>query len=299
MSNVRTESSALRGPMLIVISALFCSTSGTCQVLAPPEATPYVVGALRMGVAGLALLAWCAYKGILPRAGTWPLKNLVGGLAGLLFCQIFFFQGMKLAGVAMGAVVTLGSSPLFAALLSWIFLGERPIKAWYPATVLGLAGLMLSNLAGADAGAGFWRLMPSLAAGLGYAAYLVASKPLTQINPPETVMMLIALGTGICLIPAYFIYPVAWVVTPHGLVVSAYLGLMTMAIPFTMFLTGLKTTPTSTASTLGLVEPLGASILGFVFLKEPINIYTFSGLVCIFAAAFILIVASGRAPTFR
>ena len=65
------------GPLLILAGALCFSTTGFVQALAPEGATPYVIGALRMAVGGIALLIWCALKGLLPRRKNWPLRYLL------------------------------------------------------------------------------------------------------------------------------------------------------------------------------------------------------------------------------
>ena len=132
-----------RGPLLILLGALCFSTTGTVQALSPEGATPYVIGALRMLVGGLALLLWCAFQGELPRFWRWPMRCVVPSTLALLGFQFFFFRGVLEAGVAVGTVVAIGFSPIVVALLGLIFLREKPAKAWYPATGLALIGLIL------------------------------------------------------------------------------------------------------------------------------------------------------------
>lgn len=89
-----------KGPLLILLGALCFSTTGTVQALSPEGATPYVIGALRMLVGGLALLLWCAFRGELPRFWRWPMRCVVPSTLALLGFQFFFFRGVLEAGVA-------------------------------------------------------------------------------------------------------------------------------------------------------------------------------------------------------
>ena len=172
-----------RGPLLILLGALCFSTTGTVQALSPEGATPYVIGALRMLVGGLALLLWCAFRGDLPRFWHWPMRCVVPSTLALLGFQFFFFRGVLEAGVAVGTVVAIGFSPIVVALLGLIFLHEKPAKAWYPATGLALIGLILLN-ADAVGGASFAGMAFPLLAGFSYACYFVFSKPLARNASP-------------------------------------------------------------------------------------------------------------------
>ena len=65
------------GPLLILAGALCFSTTGFVQALAPEGATPYVIGALRMAVGGIALLS------------SYGLHEISGSESGELFITLF------------------------------------------------------------------------------------------------------------------------------------------------------------------------------------------------------------------
>lgn len=280
------------GPLLVLLGALCFSTTGTVQALAPAGATPYVIGALRMLGGGLALLLWCVWKGTLPQKGTWPLRHVLPGLLALLGFQFLFFKGVMVAGVAVGTVVAIGFSPIVVAVLGFWLLGEKPSPLWYPATALALAGLALLN-AGSAGNADLSGILLPLGAGFSYACYFVSSKPLARHNPPETVMMVLCLGSGICMLPVFWIYPTAWLVSGMGMLVALHLGVITTAVAFSLTLAGLKITPAATASTLSLGEPLAAACLGIFFLNETLTLSAGAGIALIFLSV-LLLVAFGR-----
>lgn len=282
---------SLRGPFLVLAGALCFSGSGFLQAVAPEGATPMVLTALRMLVGSAALYVWCCARGKRPGIRGWELKPLILSSLSLLFCQVFFFQGLKLVGVAAGTVASIGVMPIAAALLGWIILKERPAKAWYPATALAIAGLVMLN-SGMGGEADLRYIAFPLATGFGYAAYLVFSKPLLEKHEPEAVMVYLCLVSGVCIMPALAFFPTAWIVTPQGLLVTLGLGIVTSAMAFSFLLAGLRITPTPTASTLALAEPLCAALLGLLCLGETLTPVSGIGLACMLGSILLLIFLS-------
>ena len=232
------------GPLCIILGALCFSTTGTVQALAPDGSHPLGIGALRMQIGALALWAWCACRHSLP-AGLrhWQLRWLIPATLGLLGFQVFFFWGVQQAGVAVGTVTAIGFSPVMAAILARIILGERPARIWYPATGLALAGLVLLNLGSSQDTSTAALLLPLLA-GACYGAYFVFSKPLGRTHAPEHIMLLLCAGSGLLLLPVHFCTPSLWLLHPQGMGMALYLGVVTAALAFSLTLAGLRRTPT-------------------------------------------------------
>lgn len=285
---------ATRGALLVLLGALCFSTSGTAQAFAPEGATPYVIGALRMQVAALALLVWCALRGRLPHLANWPLRWMLPAALGLVAFQIFFFKGVQLAGVAVGTVVAIGFSPLVAALLAWAVLGERPALLWYPSTALALAGLICLNL-GDGTAADWQRLVLPLAAGAGYACYFVFSKPLGVRFAPDSVMLVLCGLSGVLLLPALLLFPVDWLVSTAGACTALYLGVVTSALAFSLTTAGLARTPAATAATLALAEPLAAACWGIFLLGEDVTLTDCCGIGLLVLGVALLAFARPRA----
>ncbi len=286
-----------RGPLFILAGALCFSTTGFAQALAPEGATPYVIGGIRMLGGGLALLLWCALRGLLPRRGGWPpdlvLKRVIPAALALVGFQICFFRGVQEAGVAVGTVAAIGFSPVVVAVLGFLLLGEKPAKIWYLSTVLAVSGLVLLNWRNGGSGGDVSALVLPLAAGFCYACYYVFSKPLGQKHPPETVMMVLCLVSGICLLPVFFVHPTAWMLSLPGALVALHLGVTTTALAFSLTLAGLRDTPAAAAATLGLGEPLGAACLGIFFLHESVGVPALAGMALLLCGVVLLTVFSG------
>ncbi len=288
----QADQSKKDGSLLVFLGALCFSGSGTIQALAPDEATPFIVGALRLLVAGIFLILWCYCKKLFQplKADCFKLFLSASALAGF---QITFFLGVQKAGVAAGTVVTIGTTPIMAAVFGLLFYGEIPSKNWYVSTAMAIFGLVLLNLNGTETFSVTALLFP-LSAGTIYAFYLSQSKDLVRENSPELVMTYLFLIASCLLIPIWVFFPCAWILSVRGITVALGLGILTTALAYCLVMTGLKNCDTAKAATLSLGEPLGAAVLGFAVLHEALNLWGLIGIAAIFASVLILVYQPGK-----
>ena len=256
----------------VLFAAALFGTTGTAQALGPASTTPLGVGAVRLVVGGLALLA------LLPLVGgrrsevlaLWrtPAGLLAGLCTGLY--QVCFFAGVERAGVAVGTLVAIGSGPVLTGLLAVWLLGERSGRTWLAATGLCVAGLALLVLGGgASGGADLLGMLLALGAGLAYAAYTVLAKRQLDAGHGPAAVMAAAFGLGGLLsVPVLLSQPLGWVATGEGLALAAYLGLGTVTLAYLLFVRGLAVLPAGPVTTLVLAEPVVATALGVVVLDE-------------------------------
>ena len=71
-------------------------------------------------------------------------------------------------------------------------------------------------------------------------------------------------------------------------------GIITAALAYALYLAGLRTTNTSTAVTLTLVEPLAAASWGIFLLGEPMTVNSILGIVAILASTVLLSVLGDK-----
>ena len=246
-----------------------------------------VIGAIRLWVGGLAMLGWCLFTRQIPHLANWPKGVTLLSALGILVYQLTFFAAVWRTGVAVGTVVAIGTSPIAGGILGAIFLREKPQKIWYPATfvaIIGLAFLSLSDNIKADP----LGLVLALVAGFSYGVYSVFSKRLAREHSPVQVMtVLFAIG-ALLITPVFFIYPTAWIASGPGVLVSLHLGVVTTAIAYTLYLSGLKLTPVSAGVTLGLFEPFAAACWGIFLLHEPVMLQQVLGIILLFSSTALL-----------
>ena len=129
------------------------------------------MGAARIAV-GAALLLLVARSWAGCGWGAARSAVLLGGACVALY-QATFFAAVAETGVAIAAVVALGSAPAFTGVLARAFAGERLHWRWAAATGLACAGVALLVLGGGADG----EVAP---AGVGLRSCPAAATPATQ-----------------------------------------------------------------------------------------------------------------------
>ncbi|MGA9748649.1 MAG: DMT family transporter [Nocardioides sp.] len=284
----------------VLLAAALFGTTGTAQALGPESTTPVGVGAARLVVGGSGLLLLLPILGHRVTAALRLWRTGAGLLAGgcTAAYQLCFFAAVAEAGVAVGTLVTIGSGPVFAGLLSWLVLRERPSASWIAATGLCAAGLALLSLDGlAGAGASAKGVLLALASGLGYAVYTVLSRSLIRGGAASEVVMAAAFGLGgLVLLPVLAFQPLAWLAEPGGWALAAYLGLGTTTLAYVLFGRGLAVLPAGPVTTLVLAEPLVATALGVTLLDERLPATGVAGAVLILVGLVLQGVVASRRP---
>jgi DME family drug/metabolite transporter len=260
-----------RGPLLVVLAAMLWGTTGTAQALAPPGSTPPVVGALRLAVGGLALLALAAARGNLPRYRGWRLAALCWAVGGIAAYQLTFFAGVARTGVAVGTMVGIGSSPVTAGLLDLLVRRQRPGGRWLAATLLAVSGCILLLATGDELKVDPVGILLAVTAGAAYAIYTLALKVLLEEREPNGVIAVVFCLGALLLAPLLVTADLRWLAAPQGVAVILHLGLVATALSYWLFARGLERVPASTAVTLALAEPLTAGVLGIAVLGERLT----------------------------
>lgn len=307
-------------PIAVLLAALCFSTTGTALALSDVDASPLSVGAARIllggGILGLlALGAWWSRRGAVPGPEAdrrWRAWLIAGaGAAGVLAYQATFFLGTQANGVAIGTVVALGSAPILAGILESVVRQRVPGLRWAVATSVAIVGVILvSGLVGGGAGSGSPEgsdgpgsvslpgLLASLGAGAAYAVYAISAKLLLDRSWAPTQAMGAIFGLAAVLsLPLLLLTDTTWLRTPDGIVLTLWLGVVTTTVAYLLFGWGLARIDATTAATLTLAEPLGATLLGLLLLHEQLTAGALLGLVIIAAGLALLTLPERRGVT--
>ncbi|WP_460367914.1 EamA family transporter, partial [Actinocorallia lasiicapitis] len=98
---------------------------------------------------------------------------------------------------------------------------------------------------------------------------------------------------ALLLLPVFAAGSTGWILTAPGLTVALYLGVITTAGAYLLYVRGLRTVPVATAMTLTLAEPAVAALIGLAFLGEHLTPAGWTGLLLV-AASLALLVKDGR-----
>jgi DME family drug/metabolite transporter len=264
----------------IVLAAALWGTTGTVRSFV--HVSPVAVGAARLLIGGAFLFALAVRSGRLRsllRTGRSTRLTLVLGAVLAAVYQVAFFSAVARTGVATGTVVTIGSGPVFAGLLSWALKMGAPTRRWLLSTLGAVAGCTALTAGGRAAGVEPVGIALALLSGFGYAAYAtVASKLIIRGEDDRAVVGVLFGGAGLLLLPVLMAYGPGWLLTEHGASAALYLGLITTGIGYVLYGRGLRTTPVAVATTLTLSEPAVAAVLGLFVLGEHLGPIALGGL---------------------
>jgi drug/metabolite transporter, DME family len=291
------------GAGLVLAAAVLWGTTGTARALTPAGTSPLSVGAVRIAVGGLALVAVARLRGELRRGGAWPAGPVLAGAVAVAGYQLAFFSAVARTGVAVGTMVAIGSAPVLAGLLAWVVRAERPAGRWYGATALAVAGGALLAVAGQPVRFSPAGVALALAAGAAYAIVAVAAKDLLAGHGRVEVMATLFGVGALLLVPVAVLRPLGWLATPRGVLVALHLGLVATAAAYVLFAAGLRRVTVATAATMSLAEPLTAATLGVALLGERLTAAGLAGAALLLAGLALLAGAPSAAalppPTGR
>ncbi|MDR0417048.1 MAG: DMT family transporter, partial [Propionibacteriaceae bacterium] len=195
-------------------------------------------------------------------------------------------------GVAVGTLVTLGTSPLWAGLFEWLLRSHPPGRSWLGATGLAVFGVTL--LTGANGTADPSGLLLSVAAGAAYGLELVLIKvPLDRgWNASDAVSWVMGLA-AVMAVPVLLTTDLGWIQHGRGVAVVAWLAVVTIVISYQLVAAGLKRLSAATVTTLTMAEPATATLLGLILLNESLSVTGVLGLTAIIGG---LVVLTASAP---
>jgi DME family drug/metabolite transporter len=293
------------GLILVTLSAMLWGTVtvGVKILYNLGETTPLTVGWLRLTVAAPAL-----YLLGLLMTGEHPFQALVTSngrrvlllLAALSMAayQVCLFAALTRTSVTTGVVLAICSAPIFAALLAWPLLAERP-TVWVGVAMAGAitGAVILSHLTDWDDLVQETYLpgnLLALGAGLSYAGYSLLARWLVGQTKPWHIISLTFLGGSLLLLPLVTAQGFVARFDGVGWAIVLYLGLIPTALAYILYIFGLRTTLASVATTVALIEPLTASILAFVILGERLTTLEAVGAIILLAAMVLLYQTKGR-----
>jgi DME family drug/metabolite transporter len=289
----RRGPSRSRAALAVLGAAALFGTTGTSRELLVPDAPGTGVAAMRLLVGSIGLIGFVVWRGrgsVLLQLWRRPIVWVIG--AGVAGYQAFFFIGTQRTGVAVAALIALGSAPFLAGLLGWALREGAPGWLWVLSTaiaVFGLALLVSGSLAEGD-GVG---MLSALVAGGCYAVFTVLGVRLARegFHGGDTLAASFSLG-AVVLLPAVFAS--SWWLTPSGIALTLWLGIATTTVAYLLFGLGLTVLQPGHIATLTLFEPAVATVLGVVVLHEPIGLVGWMGCGLVVGALALLGIVEAR-----
>ncbi len=284
-----------------MLASLLWGTTGTAASFLPDNVSPLATGASTMTFGGLLLFLVSARPAMAAIRDASSRPWLLLGALGVVAYPLAFYSSMDLAGVAIGNVVSLGTGPVFAALLEWLFERRRLSRLWAGCTAAAITGVALLALGGHGDRAGdavVPGVLLGLLAGLSYALYTYASSRAIRTGQAPRGVMGGMFGLGaIALVPVLLLFGAPLLQSAQSIGIAAYLAVGPMFVAYLLFGAGMRTMNSSTATTITLLEPVVATLLAVLVVGERLELGGWAGLFLILIAVTVL--ATARQPASR
>ena len=255
--------------------AIWGSTYIVATELLPPD-RPFTAALLRALPAGL-LLVLFTRRG--PAQGEWVRVLVLSALNIGFFQALLFVAAYRLPG---GLAAVVGAiQPLLVMGLAWALDRQRPPQLAVGAAVLGIAGMAALLLSPGSA----WDAI-GIAAALAGAACMAAGTFLTRRWRPA--MPVLALTGWQLFLGGVILLPMAWAFDPPLPALSAtqaggyaYLSIAGALLAYALWFRGIARLSPVAVSSLGLLSPLTAVILGWALLGQAMRGLSLVGLVAV------------------
>lgn len=196
------------------------------------------------------------------------------------------FSGIRLTGVAMGTVIALGSAPAITAILNWLIYKKLPTMRWIFATCVTATGITLLFLSKGEIKIDLAGVLLSLGAGASYASYALVSKELLNRGvTPNVVMSTLFIRGAVLTAPLLLllINDSSWFFKLDSFAMIMWLSFISLTLAYFLYIRGLAQTSTSNAATITLIEPVTATFLAAVILREAITLGQWIGIILVIA----------------
>ena len=248
---------------------------------------PFGMNVIRVGVS--ALLFWSLFL-LKPVKTNIEKKDLprfaLCAFTGIAVNQMLFLKGLSLT-YSIHAVLLMLTTPILITIIAAWLLKERINIFKITGLALGISGAVLLISSGKNAGSGsniLWGDILILINAVSYTFYFILVKPLMlKYNPVQVIRLIFSLGF-------FMVLPFGWTEfiaiqwTNFGVPEYTCLGLIVIGGTFLAYLFnvyGIKNLGASFAGSYIYSQPVFATIIAMIFLKENLEWYK------IFAAALI------------
>ena len=136
------------GIFAVILASLLWGTTGTAATFAP-SLSPLFIGAFAMGIGGI---LQCGFA--IPNINQELMslrshyRYLILGALAVAVYPLAFYSSMRLSGVSIGTVVSIGSAPILSAIIEYLSRDFLFTKQWVIGALLGITGMTILAFSG-------------------------------------------------------------------------------------------------------------------------------------------------------
>lgn len=206
------------------------------------------------------------------------------GIASITFFNFCYFKAIMMTSLSVAAVL-LYTAPAIVMILSYILFHEAFTVRKVIAIVMTFFGCMLvTGMLGKQQAITTTGLLYGLGAGLGYAFYSIFSRyALEKGYHSLTITCYTFIVTTVVSVFFTNVTKVSMVVfsSPLYVMLTVALGLICTVAPYLLYTLGLQEVDNSHAAIIASIEPVTATVLGFVVFGENITVVKMIGMILV------------------
>ena len=268
--------SSLSAILCVIAASVLWGTTGTASAFIP-DVSPLAVGAFSMGVGGV-LLVLNAKNNLLSdrqKLLSKPSLLFIGSLCVAIY-PLAFYSSMRLAGVAIGTVISIASAPFFTVIMERLISNKRVTSRWMVSFIFGVVGVIFLTLGktqyldiSAQANNRILGVLLGLVAGLTYATYSWTARQMIEngVNSKSAMASMFGLS-AILLLPSLLLTGGNLFLDAKHISVALYLAIAPMFFGYLLFGQALRVIEASKATLITLLEPIVATILAIIIIGE-------------------------------
>lgn len=265
--------------LLTAIAPILWGTTYIVTTELLPADRPFIAAFLRLLPAGIILVLISRH---LPQRQEWLRMIILSILNFAIFHVLLFVAAYRLPG---GLAAVVGAiQPLMMMFLIWAVEKRKPARLALIASIFGVIGMAVLLLSPSSV----WDLIGISAATIG--AMLMTSGVFLARRWRTNMPLLAFTGwqlliSGILLAPlAYLVDPQLTVLTENNLLGYGYLTLFGTTLAYVLWFNGIEKLSPVAISSLGLLSPISAVVIGWIILDQAITGFAFIGLIAVLAS---------------
>lgn len=271
--------SGLSAVLCVVVASVLWGTTGTASAFIP-DVSPLGIGAFAMGVGGILLVLNAKKHLVSDKAKllSQPKVLFIGSLCVAIY-PLAFYSSMRLAGVAIGTVISIASAPFFTVMMERLISNKHITRRWKISFTFGVIGVILLTLgkthyldvtvASSNQVLG---VLLGLVAGLTYATYSWSARQMIEngVNAKSAMASMFGLS-AILLLPSLLFTGDNLFLDVKHISVALYMAIAPMFLGYLLFGQALRVIEASRATLITLLEPIVATILAIIIIGEAFS----------------------------
>lgn len=212
------------------------------------------------------------------------------GWGSILFFNYCYFHTIEITSMSVAAVL-LYSSPAFVLVLSFFLFQEKITwRKWLSLFLVVTGCAFVTGIIGNAQTLTGRGILTGLGAGFGYALYSVFCRfALERKYHSLTILFYTFVFAAVGIVPMadFLLIGSVTLASPKNFMIVIIFGLVSTVIPYLTYTLGLKYVENGKAAVIVAVEPVAATVLGFLLYGETLSGWNLIGMVLVLAAIVI------------